>query len=220
MGRMRPSSYGAHGERRLDAVLAGLRRRRLDGHVRPGSILVDLGCGHSGSLLKGYAATIERGFGFDVGVGESPAPNVELHAQRADEPLPLNDQSVDVVSCLAVIEHVEHPDVLAAEAHRVLKPGGVLVVTTPSAQAKPILELLSTRLRLIDPTEILDHKRYYRPATLRAELTSAGFAEVDVTRFEFGLNLAAVARRRGPSAPAVSAGPETAPARPGSRRAR
>jgi SAM-dependent methyltransferase len=192
---MRPSSYGAHGERRLDAVLSWLRRRRLDGHVRPGSVLVDLGCGHAGSLLKSYAGTIERGIGFDVDVGGPPAPNVELHAQRADEPLPLPDGSVDAVSCLAVIEHVEHPHVLAAEAHRVLKPGGVLVVTTPSAQAKPILELLSVRLRLIDPAEILDHKRYYRPATLRAELARAGFAEVDVTRFELGLNLAAVARR-------------------------
>jgi 2-polyprenyl-3-methyl-5-hydroxy-6-metoxy-1,4-benzoquinol methylase len=94
-----------------------------------------------------------------------------------------------------VIEHVERPDVLAAEAHRVLKPGGVLVVTTPAAQAKPILELISKRLRLIDPAEILDHKRYYRPATLRSELAAAGFEEVDVTRFELGLNLAAVARR-------------------------
>ena len=112
----------------------------------------------------------------------------------ADQPLPLPDGSVDVVSCLAVIEHVEHPDLLAAEAHRILKPGGVLVVTTPSSQAKPILELLSVRLRLIDPAEILDHKRYYRPDTLRAELTRAGFVDIDVTRFELGLNLAAVAR--------------------------
>ena len=30
-----------------------------------------------------------------------------------------------------------------------------------------MLELISVRFRLIDPTEILDHKRYYRPATLR-----------------------------------------------------
>jgi 2-polyprenyl-3-methyl-5-hydroxy-6-metoxy-1,4-benzoquinol methylase len=192
---VRPTSYAAHGERRLDAVLSRLRRRRLDGHIRPGAVLVDLGCGHAGALLQSYADTIERGIGFDVDVGPAPAPNVELHAGRADEPLPLPDASADVVSCLAVIEHVERPDVLAAEAHRVLKPGGVLVVTTPAAQAKPILELISKRLRLIDPAEILDHKRYYRPATLRSELAAAGFEEVDVTRFELGLNLAAVARR-------------------------
>jgi SAM-dependent methyltransferase len=195
MSRMRAASYGAHGERRLDALLAGLRRRKVDRHVRPGAVLVDLGCGHAGSLLAAYAGTIERGIGFDVEVGPPPAANVELHAQPVDTPLPLADASVDVVSCLAVIEHVDRPDVLAAEARRILRPGGVFVVTTPAAQAKTILELISVRLRLIDPAEILDHKRYYRPGTLRAELERAGFGNVRVSRFELGLNLAAVARQ-------------------------
>ena len=94
-----------------------------------------------------------------------------------------------------MIEHVDRPDVLAAEAQRILRPGGVFVVTTPAAEAKPVLELISVRLRLIDPTEILDHKRYYRPATLRTELERAGFSDVSVSRFELGLNLAAVARQ-------------------------
>lgn len=192
----RPDSYGARGERRLDALLAALRRRRVDGFINPGSVLVDLGCGHAGSLLKAYAGTIQRGIGFDVSVGPAPAANVELHAQPVDVPLPIPDGSVDVVSCLAVIEHVDRPDVLAAEAQRILRPGGVFVVTTPAAEAKPILELISVRLRLIDPTEILDHKRYYRPESLRAELEQAGFSDVRVTRFELGLNLAGVARCR------------------------
>ena len=191
---MRAASYGAHGERRVDAFFAALRRRKVDRHVQPGAVLVDLGCGHAGSLLAAYSGTIERGIGFDVDVGPPPAENVQLHAQRVDTPLPLPDASADVVTCLAVIEHVDRPDVLAAEARRILRPGGVLVVTTPAAQAKPILELISVRLRLIDPAEILDHKRYYRPSTLRAELERAGFAAVRVSRFELGLNLAAVAR--------------------------
>ena len=106
------------------------------------------------------------------------------------------DDSVDLVTCVAVIEHVDRPDVLLAEAHRVLRPGGTLVVTTPSEQAKPVLEHLFVRLRLIDPQEILDHKRYYSPATLRRDIEAAGFRRdaVSVRRFELGLNLAAVAR--------------------------
>ena len=109
------------GERRLDGVLATLRRRRVDRFIAPGSVLVDLGCGHAGSLLEAYSDTIERGIGFDVSVGPTPAGNVELHAQAVDAPLPLPDSSVDVVSCLAVIEHVDRPDVLAAEAQRILQ---------------------------------------------------------------------------------------------------
>lgn len=192
---MRGDSYGAAGERRLDAFLARRRRSRVDPHVRPGSVVVDLGCGHAGALLAAYAPVIARGIGFDVAVGRPPAANVELGAQPVDAPLPLADACADLVTCLAVIEHVERPDVLVREVHRILRPGGVLVLTTPAAQAKPLLELISLRLRLIDAAEILDHKRYYRPGTLRRELERGGFAEVRVTRFELGLNLAAVARR-------------------------
>ena len=86
-------AYGAHGERRLDALLARLRRRRVDPFIMPGSVLVDLGCGRAGSLLNAYSGTIERGIGFDVSVGPAPAENVELHAQAVDAPLPLPDSS-------------------------------------------------------------------------------------------------------------------------------
>ncbi len=110
----------------------------------------------------------------------------------ADDALPLPDDSVDLVTCNAVIEHVERPDILLAESHRVLRPGGKLVVTTPSRQAKPVLELISLRLRLIDPAEILDHKRYYTPTTLRRDIEAAGFSReaVSVRRFEPGLIVA------------------------------
>ena len=72
-------------------LLATLRRRRVDRFIAPGSVLVDLGCGHAGSLLEAYSDTIERGIGFDVSVGPTPAGNVELHAQAVDAPLPLPD---------------------------------------------------------------------------------------------------------------------------------
>ena len=73
--------------------------------------------------MKAYSDTIAHGIGFDVTVGRPPAANIELHAQAVDTQLPLADSSVDVVSCLAVIEHVEQPDVLVAEARRILRPG-------------------------------------------------------------------------------------------------
>jgi len=192
----REASYGEGGEKLLDRILSARRRRQVEAHVPEGGVVVDLGCGHRGGLLAWLAPRIREGVGVDLSVGDAPpAPNVRLVAGAADGELPLEDGSADLVTCLAVIEHVARPAALLAEARRVLRPGGRLVVTTPAREAKPVLELLSLRLRVIDAAEILDHKRYYTPATLRQAIVDAGFppAGVRVRRFELGLNLAAVA---------------------------
>jgi SAM-dependent methyltransferase len=47
------------------------------------------------------------------------------------ERLPAEDGTVDAVALLDVIEHVADPAAVVAEIHRVLRPGGVLVLTTP-----------------------------------------------------------------------------------------
>lgn len=46
------------------------------------------------------------------------------------EDLPFQDASFGVVICSEVFEHLKHPERAAAEIHRVLKPGGTLVLTT------------------------------------------------------------------------------------------
>jgi SAM-dependent methyltransferase len=46
--------------------------------------------------------------------------------------LPLADRSVDVLTALDVIEHVEHDREALAEFGRVVKPGGIVVITVPA----------------------------------------------------------------------------------------
>jgi len=41
------------------------------------------------------------------------------------------DQSVDIVICDYVLEHVEHPDQFQEEIDRILKPGGCICARTP-----------------------------------------------------------------------------------------
>jgi ubiquinone/menaquinone biosynthesis C-methylase UbiE len=50
--------------------------------------------------------------------------------------LPFKDESVDVLLCLDVIEHVKEDDLLLSEIARVLKESGKLVLTTPKKGSK------------------------------------------------------------------------------------
>jgi ubiquinone/menaquinone biosynthesis C-methylase UbiE len=49
--------------------------------------------------------------------------------------LPLNDSSVDCIAALDVLEHIEDDQLAVKEFARVLKPGGVAVVTVPAMQS-------------------------------------------------------------------------------------
>jgi SAM-dependent methyltransferase len=48
------------------------------------------------------------------------------------ERLPYAEQSFDIVTCSEVIEHLENYRDLLRQVHRILKPGGLFVITTPN----------------------------------------------------------------------------------------
>lgn len=48
------------------------------------------------------------------------------------EPLPYADQSFDLITCSEVIEHLENYRSVMREMRRVLRPGGLVVITTPN----------------------------------------------------------------------------------------
>jgi SAM-dependent methyltransferase len=97
----------------------------------PGGVYLDLGCG-DGSLL---AAVVAAGAG---AVGVDASPTLAEHARRVAPVVlarlpdlsPLRSESVDGVSVVLVLEHLAEPAPLFAEAARVTRPGGTLVVVT------------------------------------------------------------------------------------------
>jgi SAM-dependent methyltransferase len=48
------------------------------------------------------------------------------------KPLPYDDASFDIILLIEVIEHLENHRVAVSELARILKPGGVLILTTPN----------------------------------------------------------------------------------------
>jgi SAM-dependent methyltransferase len=58
--------------------------------------------------------------------------DVEFLQADITERLPLEDGTVQVAYCSEVVEHLPFPEQLLAEIHRVLRPGGYLLLTTPN----------------------------------------------------------------------------------------
>jgi len=84
--------------------------------------LLDLGCG--GQPYRNVFNHVERYIALDL------PPNGEVNMYGDGMALPFRDAVFDTVLCNEVLEHVPEPARLMAEATRVLKQGGVLLLTT------------------------------------------------------------------------------------------
>jgi 2-polyprenyl-6-hydroxyphenyl methylase / 3-demethylubiquinone-9 3-methyltransferase len=103
---------------------------------RASAVLVDLGCG-GGVLAPFVAALGYRHVGVDLEpVSLRLASEHGVLAVRGDvRAVPLADECADVVSAGEILEHVPDPSTVVAEACRLLRPGGLLVLDTINATA-------------------------------------------------------------------------------------
>jgi SAM-dependent methyltransferase len=171
----------------LDLFIARRRFRAAYPHIKKGARVCDLGCG-LGTAFLDYAS--DR-IAYGVGVDDQVRPGDDNWQRvRADfrTPLPLQSAQFDHVVMLAVLEHLPAPELVLREAHRILAPGGSLILTWPSAMVDPILSVLH-RLRLIsDEMESDQHQKRIPVPTLQQMLHRIGFVDLIHYTFEFGLN--------------------------------
>ena len=126
--------------------LARSRAALIPPPARPDAVLVDLGCG--GGLLAPHVSGY-RHIGIDL--VESALGHAAAHGVvpvRADVArLPLADGCADVVSAGEILEHITDLSTVVAEACRVLRPGGTLVLDTlaDTALAKFVAVTLAER---------------------------------------------------------------------------
>jgi ubiquinone/menaquinone biosynthesis C-methylase UbiE len=154
----------------LEPILRWMRLKRVISYIPKNSVLLDVGCGTSAAFLKAISPEIKQGFGVDFKVDDNHFGNIKTIQLRLDNNLPFEDSSFDVVTMLAVLEHIEKEQQILKEIYRVLIPGGKLILTVPSVWSQPILEFLAYNLRIISETEVRDHKRYYNCEKLKKVL--------------------------------------------------
>lgn len=147
---------------------------------------LDIGCG-PGTFIGSLGEDAPSSTGIDIAapqIGYAEAhyagPGRSFRTVPAG-PLPFDDGSFDAVTAIELIEHLPHSTnvELMAEALRVLRPGGRLLVSTPNYHsAWPAIERLVNRLGGVDygPQHIT---RYYR-SRLKALLEQAGARDIGV----------------------------------------
>jgi ubiquinone/menaquinone biosynthesis C-methylase UbiE len=154
----------------------------------------DIGSGEDAHFLHSISEKIEKGIGIDRDGEEKKHGNIEIKRMELGQMLPIPDVSVDTVTMLAVLEHVQHHIEILKECRRILKPGGDILITVPTYVGKPLIEFLAYKLGLLDVKHIKDHKRYYNKKELMSDLEKAGFNVSDMKYWELGMNLFARAR--------------------------
>jgi methionine biosynthesis protein MetW len=164
-----------------------LRVRDALALVDPGDKLLDVGCGE-GVLADLARSRFREVHGIDIAddavrlarAKGMIAHCVNLNTHRAPYP----DDTFDTVVTLDVIEHMFDPVAFIAELHRLVRPGGHLVLSTPNIRKiQRMLTLLAGRFprTSYDPVGFDGgHLHYFTSADLRDLLTARGFEVVVV----------------------------------------
>ncbi len=199
-----PDTNVVRGYGPLDLFLARQRcraaRRQIELAGKKGRIL-DIGCGCYPLFLDGVGFAEKYGLEKDVRPGlqkELKEKGITIVEGQitGDKPLPFNGEYFDVVTMLAVFEHIE-PAKLAAvhrEIYRILKRGGLYVMTTPAFWTDGLLRFLA-KIRLVSDVEIRDHKGSYTHSAIASILQQAWFRPdgIKFGHFELFMNTWATA---------------------------
>jgi SAM-dependent methyltransferase len=147
------------------------RTRALQALMRPllpaaaEARLLDVGCG-AGNMIDHLSA-----YGQVKGLEIDPRPVKVAHERGYDveqfdatQPLPFAADTFEAVTALDVIEHNEDDLAILRDSHRVLKPGGHIIITVPA-----LMWLWSHN------DDLNAHVRRYTASELRQKLQQTGF---------------------------------------------
>ncbi len=163
---------GAWDELRSRVYGRGFGTEALLALLPPSWTVADLGCG-TGALTAALAPRVRRVVGVDRSAAMLQAArkrtaglrNVELHEADLAE-LPLAAGSADAALLVLVLAYLPDPMPVLAEARRVLKKGGRLVVVDAARHED---HELRRRMGQVEPG--------FEPGDLAARLRAAGFAD-------------------------------------------
>ncbi len=149
--------------------------------------LVDIGC--SRGQFVGYAG--EAGY---TAEGVEPAPDIAAAARALGlnvrtgllEEQRFDDATFDAASLFEVVEHLREPMPLLQECRRILKPGGLLLISTGNA-ASWTVAAMGARWDYFHIEKDGGHISFFNPVSLSLLAKNAGFhvERIDTARVKF-----------------------------------
>jgi SAM-dependent methyltransferase len=152
----------------LAAAFGEVNARKFQRFVGPGDTVVDFGCGPGFTLAR-----LQSGRAIGVEVNDESRRFAEsLGIETATSADLLAEESADVVISNHCLEHTLNPLEELRQLHRVLRPGGMIVLYVP------VDDWRSRHQRRVDP-DINHHLYAWTPLLLANLLREAGFADPD-----------------------------------------
>ena len=186
----------------LSRFLTHARLSRVAKHLS-GEVL-DAGCGY-GELLDYLPACVHSITLLDRSPKRLSKLQTRLEGGTADARFVLGDiaageialppASFDTVVMAALLEHLKTPGAALRETRRLLKPGGSLVLTTPTPLGGKV-HAWGSHLGLTYREAAEEHEGFFDSVTLKRLLNAAGFTLELYETFLLGMNQLVVARKK------------------------
>lgn len=178
----------------LEGFLSKKRSEKADSlitqEMRKGKIL-DIGCGSFPYFL--INTDFSEKFGIDPSLKETEIKGINLvKTDITSSKLDFKDNFFDTITMLAVFEHIEKEKLnfVLEQVFRVLKKGGVFIITTPSPWSDKLLHRMA-KVGLISEVEIHEHKSHYNMNMIKEIIKNGQFnsSKISSGYFELGFNM-------------------------------
>lgn len=151
----------------IHGVIEHLHRYAIAQKITKDKIVLDIASGEgygsfllSKNAIKVYGVDIDKKSINHAKVKYASATNIEFTVGSTDE-IPLPDNSVDVVISFETIEHHDKHDLMMKEVSRVLRPDGIILISSPEksiySERDPNNPYHIKELNLIDFEKLLNN---------------------------------------------------------------
>lgn len=107
--------------------------------VKKNCAYLDVGCGDAELTLERAKKLLTRNvWGIEVldsEIKKAKAKKIIIKKSDLNDKLLFNDKQFDIITATQVIEHLYDIDVFVSEIYRMLKPGGILIISTENLSA-------------------------------------------------------------------------------------